>query len=95
MPSTSAAAAARPHSPPDPQYRPRQAATERLVRTGHALLIAAIAFMSLGLTWILVLISNIVFGASAAIVAGILALAVVSVAWFAVPISPRRALSDR
>ncbi len=73
----------------------RQAQKGYLVRTGNALLIAAMAFMSLGLTGILVLISNVVFGASAAIVAGILALAVVGVAWFAVPISRRRALSDR
>jgi hypothetical protein len=67
----------------------RQAQKGYIVRMGNGSLIAAMVFMSLGLTGILVLISNLVFGTTAALVAGIAALIIVGGAWFAVPLIRR------
>ncbi len=73
----------------------RQAQKGYIVRTGNASLIAAMVFMSVGLTGILVLISNIVFGAAAALVAGACALVLVGVVWFAVPLGRRARVEAR
>lgn len=62
---------------------------EYLVGVGTRLAIVAAMFLALGLTGILVLISNFVFGTVAAVSAGITAgIAVISL-WFAVPLARR------
>lgn len=61
-----------------------------LVQVGTRLAIAAAAFLALGLTGILVLISNYVFGTTAAIAVGIAAAIVVTSVWFVLPLSHRQ-----
>ena len=61
-----------------------------LVRVGTRLAIAAAGFLALGLTGILVLISNFVFGTPAAVSVGIAAAIVVNSVWFLLPLGRRR-----
>jgi len=68
----------------------RQREREYLVRVGTRLAIAASVFLAIGLTGILVLISNYVFGTVAAVTVGIVAAIVVASVWFAVPLIRRR-----
>jgi hypothetical protein len=60
-----------------------------LVQVGTRLAIVAAGFLALGLTAILVLISNYVFGTAAAISVGIAAAIVVASVWFVLPLSHR------
>ncbi len=61
-----------------------------LVATGTRLVIIATAFLAAGLTGILVLVSNFVFGTAAAAAAGVLAAATVVGLWFVLPLQRRR-----
>ena len=54
----------------------------------------ASGFIAVGLTGILVLISNFVFGTVAAVIVGIAAAIVVTSVWFAVPLGRRYEQSD-
>jgi Family of unknown function (DUF6328) len=67
----------------------RQRERVYVVRVGTKLAILAAAFLAVGLTGILVLISNFVFGTLAAIGVGSGATIVVSAVWFALPLSRR------
>ena len=69
-------------------FRHRQ--RDYLVQVGTRLAIAAAAFLALGLTAILVLVSNFVFGTPAAVTVGIVAAIVVTAVWFLMPLSRRR-----
>jgi hypothetical protein len=60
-----------------------------LVRVGTRLAILAATFLAVGLTGILVLISNFVFGTVAAVIVGIAAAIVVIGVWFALPLGRR------
>jgi hypothetical protein len=60
-----------------------------LVQVGTRLAIVAAGFLALGLTGILVLISNYVFGTTVAIAVGIAAAIVVVSVWFVLPLSHR------
>lgn len=64
----------------------RQRERAYLVRVGTRLAIVAAAFLTVGLSGILVLISNFVFGTPAAVVVGIAAAVVVTSLWFAIPV---------
>jgi Family of unknown function (DUF6328) len=68
----------------------RQRERAYLVRVGTTLAITAAAFIAVGLTGILVLISNFVFGTLAAVSVGIVAAILVTSVWFAFPLSRRR-----
>ena len=68
----------------------RQRERGYLVRVGTRLAIAAAGFLALGLTGILVLISNFVFGTPAAVSVGIAAAIVVNSVWFLMPLGRRR-----
>jgi hypothetical protein len=61
-----------------------------LVRMGNRLMIAAMLLLSLGMTGILVLISNFLFGTVAAVVVGVTAAAVLGTLWFGLPLARRR-----
>jgi hypothetical protein len=63
---------------------------EYLVRAGTRMTIVAGAFLTVGLTGILVLISHVVFSAAAAAVVGACSLIVLSGIWFALPLARRR-----
>ena len=65
-----------------------------LVRVGTQLTIAAMVFLTVGLTGILVLISDVLFGAATAIVVGGLGAVLVSALWFAVPLRRRRRVHE-
>ncbi len=65
-----------------------------LVQVGTRLAIVAAVFIGLGLTGILVLISNYVFGTSVAVAVGIVAAIVVAGVWFLLPLSRRRQPDD-
>lgn len=67
----------------------RQRERDYLVRVGTRLAITAAAFLAVGLTGILVLISNFVFGTVAAVIVGIGAAVVVWSVWFALPLGRR------
>lgn len=67
----------------------RQRERAYLVRVGTRLAIVAAAFLAVGLTGILVLISNFVFGTIAAVGVGIAATIVVTFVWFALPLRRR------
>jgi O-antigen/teichoic acid export membrane protein len=67
----------------------RQRERAYLVRVGTRLAIMAAAFLAVGLTGILVLISNFVFGTVAAVIVGIAAAVVVWSVWFALPLGRR------
>jgi hypothetical protein len=73
----------------------RQRERDYLVRVGTRLAIVAAAFLAVGLSGIMVLISNFVFGTLAAIVAGVAAAIVVCATWFALPLVRRRAGAKR
>jgi O-antigen/teichoic acid export membrane protein len=60
-----------------------------LVRVGTRLAIVASAFLAVGLTGILVLISNFVFGTVAAVSVGFATAIIVTSVWFAVPLRHR------
>jgi hypothetical protein len=60
-----------------------------IVTLGTRFAIAAAVFLAVGLTGILVLISNFVFGTVAALVVGTGTAVVVTVIWFAVPLRHR------
>jgi Family of unknown function (DUF6328) len=72
----------------------RQRERAYLVRVGTRLAIVAAAFLALGLTGILVLISNFVFGTIAAVGVGIAATIVVTFVWFALPLRRRGDTSE-
>jgi cation transport ATPase len=65
-----------------------------LVRVGTRLAIVASAFIAVGLTGILVLVSNFVFGTVAAVIVGIAAAILVTSVWFAMPLGRRQERSD-
>ncbi|MGN6170232.1 MAG: DUF6328 family protein [Solirubrobacteraceae bacterium] len=67
----------------------RQRERAYLVRAGTRLAIVAAAFLAVGLTGILVLISNFVFGTIAAVAVGTAAALVVTSVWFALPLRRR------
>jgi hypothetical protein len=67
----------------------RQGERAYLVRVGTKLAIVASVFLGVGLTGILVLISNVVFGTIAAVAVGIAAAIVVTCLWFALPLRRR------
>jgi hypothetical protein len=54
-------------------------------------MIAAMVFLGLGLTGILILISDLMFGGAAAAVAGAVTAVIIAVLWFALPWGRRRA----
>ncbi len=60
-----------------------------IVRTANRAAIVGTAFLGVGLTAILVLISNFVFGGVAAVTVGTLAGVVVITLWFAIPLRRR------
>lgn len=62
-----------------------------LLRIGNQAMIVAMVFLAVGLTGILVLISDMMFGGSAALVAGVLAAIAIGGVWFALPLNHRRA----
>ncbi|HZO76507.1 MAG TPA: DUF6328 family protein [Solirubrobacteraceae bacterium] len=72
----------------------RQRERAYLVRVGTRLAIVAAAFLAVGLTAVLVLISNFVFGTTAAVVVGIAAAIVVSSVWFVLPLRRRSKAPD-
>jgi hypothetical protein len=65
-----------------------------IVRTANRAAIAGAGFLALGLTAILVLISNVVFGEVAAVTVGILAAVAVLTVWFAIPLRRRWRAAD-
>ena len=67
----------------------RQRQREYLVRVGTRLAIVAAGFIAVGLTGILVLLSNFVFGTVAAVIVGVTAAIVIIAVWFAVPLIRR------
>jgi hypothetical protein len=64
-----------------------------IVEIGTKLLIVAMAFLAVGMTGILVLISDVMFGGVAAAIVGALAGAVVGGLWFGMPLNRRRTSS--
>jgi Family of unknown function (DUF6328) len=60
-----------------------------IVRTANRAAIAGTGFLAVGLTTILVLISNVVFGGVAAVIVGTIAGVVVLTLWFAIPLRRR------
>lgn len=67
----------------------RQHQREYLVRVGTRLAIVAAAFIAVGLTGVLVLVSNFVIGTVAAVVVGVTAAIVLIAVWFALPLIRR------
>lgn len=65
-----------------------------LVRIGTHFTVAAMVFLTVGLTGILALISDVVFGAVAAVVFGAGTAIFVSVLWFAIPLARRRSAAE-
>jgi uncharacterized membrane protein YccC len=61
-----------------------------LVDTGNRCAIVAMGFLAVGLTGILVVISNFVFGGPTPIVVGVLAALAIGYVWFALPLKQRR-----
>lgn len=72
----------------------RQRERAYLVRVGTRLAIMAAAFLAVGFTGILVLISNFVFGTLEAVCVGIAAAILVTSVWFAMPLGRRHECSD-
>ena len=68
----------------------RQHQKPYLIRVGNQAMIVAMAFLAVGLTGILVLISDLMFGGVAAGVAGLATALVIGGLWFAVPFNRRR-----
>jgi hypothetical protein len=71
-------------------FRRRQ--KQYLVDLGTKLTIIGVAFLTAGLTGIMVLISHVLFGATTAIVVGICAALFVTGLWFGIPLRRRRQL---
>ncbi|MDQ6779524.1 MAG: DUF6328 family protein, partial [Actinomycetota bacterium] len=69
-------------------FRHRQKAY--LLRVGNQAMIVGMVFLAVGLTGILILISDLTFGGTAAVVAGVLAAAMLGALWFALPLNRRR-----
>ena len=63
-----------------------------LVQVGNQVAIVAMAFLTVGFTGILVLISHVIFGATTAVVVGISTAAFVAGLWFGMPLNRRRHL---
>jgi hypothetical protein len=61
-----------------------------LADVGNRSAIVAMAFLAVGLTGILVLISNFVFGGLTPIIVGVIAALTVGYLWFALPLKQRR-----
>ena len=72
----------------------RRQQKDYLVRVGTAVTIVSGGLLTAGLTGILVLISDVLFGGVTAAVAGVLTAAFVSCLWFAVPLHRRRHEQD-
>jgi hypothetical protein len=68
----------------------RQQQKPYLLRIGNRAMIVAMVFLAAGLTGILVLISEMMFGGVAAMAAGVLAGVGIGGVWFAIPLSRRR-----
>jgi hypothetical protein len=66
-----------------------------LLRVGNQAMIVAMIFLALGLTGILVLISDLVFGGPAAAIAGVATAVVIGGLWFALPLAHRRQTQER
>jgi O-antigen/teichoic acid export membrane protein len=60
-----------------------------LIRVGNTVAIVAMAFLTVGMTGILVLISDVMFGGVTAVIAGVLTAVLVGALWFAVPLRRR------
>ncbi|HWF25522.1 MAG TPA: DUF6328 family protein [Solirubrobacteraceae bacterium] len=65
-----------------------------VLRVGNQAMIAAMVFLGLGLTGIIILITDIMFGGAAAAVAGAAAAVIIAGLWFAVPWERRRATEE-
>ncbi|HWF73775.1 MAG TPA: DUF6328 family protein [Solirubrobacteraceae bacterium] len=74
-------------------FRHRQKAY--LLRVGNQAMIVAMVFLAVGLTGILVLISDLMFGGTAAAVAGVLAGLALGAVWFALPLTRRGRPAER
>jgi O-antigen/teichoic acid export membrane protein len=72
----------------------RRQQKDYLVRVGTTVTIVSGGLLTAGLTGILVLISDVLFGGVTAAVAGVLTAAFVSCLWFAVPLHRRRHEQD-
>jgi hypothetical protein len=72
----------------------RQKQRQFIVRTANRLALGGMALLALGLVAILVLVSNVVFGGAAAAVVGVLAAALLSFLWLAIPLLRRRRLES-
>ena len=72
----------------------RRQQKDYLVRVGTTVTIVSGGLLTAGLTGILVLISDVLFGGVTAAVAGVLTAAFVSCLWFAVPLHRRRHKQD-
>jgi hypothetical protein len=72
----------------------RRKQREYLVSTGNTMLIAGCGFLAVGLTAILVLISDVIFGTAAAVGVGTVAGSGVGGLWFGMPLRRRRAVDD-
>lgn len=68
----------------------RRGQKEFIVQLGSRLAVVAAAFLAVGLTGILVLISDFVFSGAAAVVVGLCSAVVVTSLWFVVPLTRRR-----
>jgi hypothetical protein len=71
-------------------FRLRQ--KEYLVAVGNVMLIVGAVFLGVGLTAILVMISNLIFGGAAAMIVGATVGCGVAALWFAMPLARRRSL---
>jgi O-antigen/teichoic acid export membrane protein len=67
----------------------RQRQKPYILRLGNQAMIVAMMFLGVGLTGILVLISDLIFGGTAAVVAGVVAGVAIAGLWFAVPLKRR------
>jgi hypothetical protein len=70
----------------------RLAQKEFLVNVGNKAAITAMVFMTLGMTGILMLIADVIFGGPTTAVVGVLAGLLVSGLWFGIPLNRRRQL---
>jgi hypothetical protein len=70
----------------------RQGEKRYLVDVGNRFLIVAMAFLTLGFTGILVLISHVVFGSVLAAVVGACAAVILCLLWFGMPLMRLRKL---
>lgn len=67
----------------------RHGQKEYILEVANRAMIAAMAFLGVGLAGILVLISDLVFGGVAAVAAGAAGVVTIAVLWFAVPLRRR------